>query len=59
MKIKTPTSKFLEIACPRCQTKRIIFGKASLRIKCEKCNYLLTKNKGGKVKVRAKVEKVL
>ena len=56
--MKSP-GKFLEVKCPRCMTKRVVFGKASSRIKCEKCNYLLTKTKGGKVKVRAKVERIL
>lgn len=56
---KSPTSKFLEVSCPRCRNRMILFGKASVRVKCEKCNYLLTRNKGGKVKVRAKIEKVL
>lgn len=50
--------KFLKVVCPRCANKQVVFGKASLEVKCHKCNYLLTKSKGGKAKVRAKVDEV-
>jgi len=52
-------SKFLRISCPRCKKGHIIFGKSSIKIKCKKCNYLLTKPSGGKTKIRARVRKVL
>jgi ribosomal protein S27E len=52
-------SKFLKITCPRCKTEHIIFGKATLRIKCKKCNLLLIKTTGGKIKVKAKINKIL
>lgn len=52
-------SKFLKITCPRCSHKQIVFGKSSLKTKCEKCNRLLIKTSGGKSQVKAKVEKVL
>jgi len=52
-------SKFLKVVCPRCKKIQIIFGKSSTRIKCEKCNKLLVKNTGGKVKVKAMVKEVL
>jgi ribosomal protein S27E len=52
-------SKFLKIMCPRCKEHKTIFGKAATIVKCEKCNYLLLKNKGGKSKIRAPVKEVL
>ena len=52
-------SKFLKISCPRCNRTHTIFGKSSTWIKCESCNKLLVKPKGGKAKVRAPVRKVL
>jgi len=52
-------SKFLRIRCPRCRSHKIIFGKATTKVKCEKCNYLLLKTGGGKSKVRAPVKEVL
>ncbi|MCX8158914.1 MAG: 30S ribosomal protein S27e [Candidatus Pacearchaeota archaeon] len=59
VKIKQITSKFLEIFCPRCKKQKIVFGKSSTKVKCEKCNYLLLKTSGGKSKIRAKVRKVI
>jgi len=52
-------SKFLKIDCPRCGHKQIVYGKASINVKCEKCNYLLSKPRGGKAKVRGKITKIL
>ena len=52
-------SKFLEISCPRCSLKKVVFGKSSIRVKCDKCNYLLLKTRGGKAKIRAPVREVL
>ena len=52
-------SKFLRISCPRCRTKQVIFGKSSVKVKCRKCNYLLLKTLGGKVKIRARVNEIL
>jgi len=52
-------SKFLKINCPRCKKPKIIFGKSSTLVKCDGCNYLLLKTKGGKAKIRAHVEEVL
>jgi len=52
-------SKFIKIICPRCSNKQVIFGKTTLKIKCEKCRKLLVKTTGGKTKIRAQVKKVL
>jgi len=52
-------SRFLRIICPRCKNKHIVYGKSSIRVKCEKCNYLLLKPKGGKAIIRAKVKEIL
>jgi len=52
-------SKFLEICCPRCRNKKTVFGKSSSSVKCNTCNYLLLKTKGGKAKIRARIRKIL
>ncbi|MFH1290273.1 MAG: 30S ribosomal protein S27e [Nanoarchaeota archaeon] len=54
-----PTSKFLEVACTRCGNKQILFGKASIRVKCNKCNRLLVQPSGGKTRIRTLVKEVL
>ena len=52
-------NKFLRITCPRCKNNKLVYNKSSTKIKCNKCNYLLVKPSGGKVKLRAKVTEVL
>jgi small subunit ribosomal protein S27e len=52
-------SKFIEVQCPRCRKIKVTFGKATLKVKCIKCNLLLLKPKGGKAKIKAKIITVL
>jgi small subunit ribosomal protein S27e len=54
-----PRSKFLKVICPRCKTQQILFGKSSLKIKCNTCNLLLTKPTGGKTKIKAQIKTVI
>ncbi len=56
---KPEVSKFLRVSCPRCGKKKIIFGKAATHVKCDNCNYLLLKTKGGKSKIRAPIKEVI
>ena len=51
-------SKFLKIACPRCNNNQVVFGKSASIIKCDKCNKLLIKTTGGKSKIKARVKQV-
>lgn len=57
--VKVSNSRFVRIVCVRCGNKQIVYGKSSTRIKCAKCNKLLIKTSGGKVKIRAVVKEVL
>lgn len=52
-------SKFLKAQCPRCSYNQILFGAASIEVKCNNCGYLLNKSRGGRTKVRARVKEVL
>ena len=56
---KERKGRFLIIVCPRCSNRQIIFGKATLKIKCLKCNKLLIKPTGGKTKIKARIERIL
>lgn len=56
---KLSKSKFVEVVCSRCGNNQVIFGKASTRVKCLKCNKLLLKNSGGKSKIKSVVSEVL
>jgi ribosomal protein S27E len=57
--VRISKGKFIRIVCVRCGQKKITFGKASLRVKCDGCNKLLLKTSGGKVRIRAVVQEVL
>ena len=52
-------SKFLELKCPRCENMQTTFGKATIRVKCNSCNRLLIKPRGGKAKIKAQIRKVI
>ena len=52
-------SKFVKVKCSKCKENQIIFGKASTKVKCLKCNGTLSEPSGGKAKIRARVEEVL
>lgn len=51
--------KFLRVICPKCKKSQIIFGKASIGVKCENCNASLVKTTGGKTKVKAEIKEIL
>ena len=50
---------FLRIICPRCKNLQIVYGKATTRIKCNECGYLLIRTTGGKTKIKAKVREII
>jgi len=51
--------KFVRVRCVRCGNDQVLFGKATLRVKCKRCNKLLVRVGGGKVKIRTVVREVL
>jgi small subunit ribosomal protein S27e len=57
--LKETTSKFIKVRCPKCKNEQIIFGKASMEVKCLVCASILAKPSGGKSKVRARVLEIL
>lgn len=57
--IRVTRSKFIRVKCPKCDSEQIIFGKATTKVKCLNCNYILTKSEASKAKIRAKVLEVL
>jgi len=52
-------SRFVRVRCPKCKNEQIIFGKATTKVRCLICNYLLAESTGGKAKIKAKVLEVL
>ena len=57
--LKTPTSKFLRVKCPKCKNEQVIFNKPAGNVKCLVCGAALAESTGGKAKVLAKVVQVL
>ncbi len=57
--IRMPNSRFLEVECPKCGQKQVVFNKAAMVVKCLNCGEILARPTGGKAKVAGKVVKVL
>ena len=58
-KIRVRESKFLKVVCPICGHQQTIFGKATTKVKCNNCGYVLVQPTGGKARIKAKVVKVM
>ena len=57
--IRITESRFVRVRCPKCENEQVVFGKASTKVKCNKCAKTLTEPSGGKAKVRSRVLEVL
>lgn len=56
---KLTKTKFVKVKCSKCKASQIIFGNASTKVKCLKCDNTLALPAGGKAKIRSRVEEVL
>ncbi len=52
-------AKFVEVECPNCKNKQVVFSNSASVVKCEKCQQVLVEPKGGKAKIAGKVVAVL
>ena len=52
-------SNFIKLKCPRCRSNQITYSRATIWIKCKNCRKLLTRPKGGKAKIKAKIKYVI
>jgi len=50
--------KLIKVKCPRCGNSQTTYGKATTMVKCNRCNKLLLKPKGGKAKIKALIKYV-
>jgi small subunit ribosomal protein S27e len=57
--IKEPTSKFIKVRCSKCKNEQVVFGKASMDIKCLVCGKDIAESTGGKIKAKARILEVL
>ncbi|MCS7102623.1 MAG: 30S ribosomal protein S27e [Candidatus Korarchaeum sp.] len=51
--IPTPKSYFVRVRCPKCGNEQVIFSHASRVVRCQVCEEVLAKPRGGKAKVIA------
>ena len=52
---ETKESKFVEIKCPDCNNKQILFVKCATKVQCQACGSTLATPTGGKAKVKAEI----
>jgi small subunit ribosomal protein S27e len=52
-------AKFVEIKCPDCNNKQIIFVKAATKVQCQACGSTLAKPTGGKAEIKAEIVEVV
>ena len=52
-------SKFIKVRCAKCKNEQIVFGNASMIVKCLVCNKELSFPTGGKAKITGRVLEVL
>ncbi len=52
------TNNFIKLKCTRCGNTQITYGRATLWVKCKRCNKLLLRPQGGKAKLKAFVKNV-
>ena len=57
--IPKPRSNFLKVKCTKCEHEQIVFDRAAVQVKCEKCDDVLLEAQGGKAKVKGAVTQVL
>ena len=55
---KQPSSKFLEVVCPKCKNEQTIFNKSSETVTCLVCGNVLAEPTGGMGTIKAKIVKV-
>jgi small subunit ribosomal protein S27e len=57
--VPKPKSRFLRIKCLNCGTEQIIFGCATVEVKCFVCEKQLVQSTGGKARILTKISDVL
>jgi small subunit ribosomal protein S27e len=57
--IPKPGSNFLKVKCTKCGNEQVVFDRAAVQIKCEKCEDVLVEAQGGKAKIKGEVTQVL
>ncbi len=57
--VPKPKSRFLRIKCLNCGAEQIVFGCATIEVKCFVCEKQLVQSTGGKARILTKISEVL
>ncbi len=57
--MKKLNSKYLRVKCKKCSKEQVVFSNPASVIKCNSCNEVLAKPKGGKAEINAQVLEML
>ncbi len=52
-------AKFVEVKCPDCPEKQIIFVKAATKVNCQACGSTLATPSGGKCAIKGEIVEVV
>ncbi len=52
-------AKFVEVKCPDCSNKQILFVKAATRVPCQACGSTLATPTGGKCSIKGEIVEVV
>lgn len=56
---ETENARFVEVNCPDCNNKQIIFVKCATKVQCQACGATLAKPTGGKSDIKGEVVEVV
>ena len=56
--IPKPRSKFLLVKCPDCGNEQVVFGNASIIVRCNICDEILAEPTGGRPKIHGEILEV-
>jgi small subunit ribosomal protein S27e len=59
MASETKDGKFVQVKCPDCNNKQIIFVKAATNIQCQACGSTLAVPTGGKCDIKGEIVEVV
>ena len=57
--IEIADAKFVEVKCPDCPEKQIIFVKAATKVSCQACGSTLATPTGGKCSIKGEIVEVV
>ena len=56
---ETKAAKFVEVKCPDCNNKQIIFVKCATTVQCQACGSTLARPTGGKAEIKGETVEVV